>query len=651
MNRKASMAIPLIALALGLCLAACDNPAAGTRAKDAKRDSTVTVKIGFGVSAGKAAKTIVPGLAAATTSIAVTVSSGSITRTKTVKSAGASASFAGLEAGEWDISAVAYDDETKIGSGSLADVAVSAGSLKSVSVPIKFTGYAGSTDGDLDIELSWPVSTGAGYLEWTLDGTAMTAPAVTTGATAYTARLSAEEVPAGSRSLVLTFRRGSSTAAVLGTFVEVVNIVAGMTSDRWIDAEGTLRDTMSFAEDNFFDSGSTLESLVFDGAAMDSDYGAGTAKYYFTALPAGAFSFTLVPGVAGQSISYTWGDAAGTWDASSTTDKKVSSPLAIAAAGTNRLVVTVVAPDRTTTGSYTFICPFITGTASFAAMADDLSGDYTLEVDIDTTTDGDLTPISGGYATTTGFSGTFDGNGHTIKYQNSTSTNKCVGLFGNIYGGVVKNLHVVCDINITASNSYVGAIAGQNLGTITNCSSSGTITAPNYSLAGGLVGQCGRSSQAGSISGCFSTVDINGGSSVGGLVGALGDGSGSTATITNCYARGNVSGTSSVGGLVGDQRTTGTVTNCYAAGTVTGTSSVGGLVGSSSGTITRSYYSTNIFTGTTTNGSGLTTVKMKDSANYTEWDFADVWGIDTTTPINSGYPYLVYFKNNTTVYE
>jgi hypothetical protein len=648
MGRTGCIALFSLAIALGPCLSGCDNFLVKPDMKG--KDKTGTISVGFGSSSSKASKTILPGLAAQVSSISVTASSGSDSQTGTTPTTSGIVTFQGLASGAWTLTAKAYDSGgVQIGTGG-GSVAVSSGSTKSVSIPIAFTGDASSTTGDLSIGLSWPVSTGASYLGWTIDGNAQIAPTVTTGTTDYAATLASSGLSIGSHCLILTFSTSSSSGAVLGSFVETVNIVAGMTSEYWIDSTGALQGTMSFAAADFFDSTATLAALTLSQGALSETFAPTTYAYRPAAQITGDIAFTLTPNADGQSISYTMDGTAGAL--TSNADGTKTTQTYTVATASRKLVVTVLAPDRTTSATYSVSLPlFVSTTAKLADIANHLDNDYVLDGDIDTTTDGDLTPISGGYSTTTGFSGTFDGNGHTIKYQNSTSTNKCVGLFGNIFGGIVKNLNVVCDIDLTATNSYVGGIAGQNQGTIINCSSSGTISAPNYSLAGGLVGQCGRGSHAGTISGCFSTVDIDGESSVGGLVGAHGDGSGSVASISDSYARGTVSGTSSVGGLVGDQRATGKVVDCYATGTITGTSSLGGLVGSGGGTITASYYDNEVFTGATVNGTGLTTAQMKVSTNFSGWDFSLTWGIGTAMPINGGYPYLVYFKNNTTVYD
>ena len=79
---------------------------------------------------------------------------------------------------------------------------------------------------------------------------------------------------------------------------------------------------------------------------------------------------------------------------------------------------------------------------------------------------------------------------------------------------------------------------------------------------------------------------VNGDYGVGGLVGENEHG-----TVNNSYSSGNVTGQSSVGGLVGFNR--GTVSNSYFSGNVTSNSYVGGLVGWNSATVSNSYYNYN----------------------------------------------------------
>ena len=107
------------------------------------------------------------------------------------------------------------------------------------------------------------------------------------------------------------------------------------------------------------------------------------------------------------------------------------------------------------------------------AAQSDLSLNCTLADDITlpVVTDGgsNWTPIQG-------YTGTFDGNGKTITGLTiNQSTTDNIGLFTSIAeSGTVKNL-TLDNVDITA-NSNVGAIAGENRGTIENCSVSGSVT-------------------------------------------------------------------------------------------------------------------------------------------------------------------------------
>ena len=116
------------------------------------------------------------------------------------------------------------------------------------------------------------------------------------------------------------------------------------------------------------------------------------------------------------------------------------------------------------------------------------------------------------------FAGTFDGNNKTITGLTiNKSTGSNVGLFASIAkGGTVKNLKLD-DVDITAG-SNVGAIAGENRGTIENCSVSGSVTSSagvNNSNVGSIMGL-----NRGTITGCTTKgcVKAESGIWVGGLL-------------------------------------------------------------------------------------------------------------------------------------
>ena len=112
----------------------------------------------------------------------------------------------------------------------------------------------------------------------------------------------------------------------------------------------------------------------------------------------------------------------------------------------------------------------------------------------------DTEPSSPGFFHGTVFSGSFDGNGHSI--LNLVITGRAyLGLFGQI-GSQAKasNLGIV-DVNVIsigADHDNIGGLVGENFGSVVNCYSSGTVTGEAY--VGGLVGV-----NSGSIRTSFST--------------------------------------------------------------------------------------------------------------------------------------------------
>ena len=182
-----------------------------------------------------------------------------------------------------------------------------------------------------------------------------------------------------------------------------------------------------------------------------------------------------------------------------------------------------------------------------------------------------------------GYTGTFDGNGHTISGLYINSSDKYQGLFGYVSGsGKVQNLSVSGSVK---GKWYVGGVVGFNFsGTVTNCAFSGSVSGSEY--VGGVVGDNG-----GTVENCYNTGSVtSSGSPVGGVVG-YNDSGGS---VTNCYNTGTVTGTDDyvggVGGVVGWNISSGNVTNCYNTGAVSGGKYVGGVVGYNSGPVTGCYF-------------------------------------------------------------
>lgn len=164
------------------------------------------------------------------------------------------------------------------------------------------------------------------------------------------------------------------------------------------------------------------------------------------------------------------------------------------------------------------------GTAeAFAAM--EPGGNYQLTADIIVTA-----PYAKDY-----FTGTFDGNGHTVTLDITASTAN-VGLFSKLAGGaVVKN--VITAGSISGKVNNVGGIAGTADGNVT-------------------------------IENCKNTASIKGGKGAGGILGYSEPGSGFV-TISSCANMGSVSGTrKQVGGIAGNVVGTHIIRNCYNQGDI-----------------------------------------------------------------------------------
>lgn len=165
----------------------------------------------------------------------------------------------------------------------------------------------------------------------------------------------------------------------------------------------------------------------------------------------------------------------------------------------------------------------VSSAKEFAEM--DASGSYTLTKDI---------IVTEPYASD--FSGTFDGNGHTVTL-NITASTANVGLFSKLAGGaVVRNVITAGSVTATGKNN-VGGIAGTADGNVT-------------------------------IENCKNTASIKGGKGAGGILGYSEPGSGFV-TISSCANMGSVSGTrKQVGGIAGNVVGTHIIRNCYNQGDI-----------------------------------------------------------------------------------
>ncbi|MDE6155783.1 MAG: hypothetical protein K2F67_05025, partial [Eubacterium sp.] len=116
-------------------------------------------------------------------------------------------------------------------------------------------------------------------------------------------------------------------------------------------------------------------------------------------------------------------------------------------------------------------------------------------------------PVSG--YVTEAFSGTFDGQGHTVSGLYINTSSAFYGLFYCVYGGTVKNINVIG--NITTTGNTAGGIVGKlQGGTIENCSFDGTVTASKNYVCGILGNIVTNSKAASNIIACCNKGEITG---------------------------------------------------------------------------------------------------------------------------------------------
>lgn len=247
------------------------------------------------------------------------------------------------------------------------------------------------------------------------------------------------------------------------------------------------------------------------------------------------------------------------------------------------------------------------------------------------------------------FSGIFDGNGHSIigmrieytsNYPKGTEKDMYIGLFANVAGQIHDLTMRAANINFLPASTEIGAterigvIAGENEGTIYNCSVSGIVKATGSYVGAIAAHNCGV------IEMCYNTAQVVGKSIVGGIAGT------SSGVVRNCYNTGTIATENGrAGGIVGvnDWGTAhgGEISVSYNVGVVSGSNYSSNAIASSNyGTITNCYY----LTGTGIGAKGataLTEAQLKFATVYSGFDFENVWVLNSY----ANYPYA-QLRNN-----
>lgn len=239
-------------------------------------------------------------------------------------------------------------------------------------------------------------------------------------------------------------------------------------------------------------------------------------------------------------------------------------------------------------------------------LKNDLDGHYKLGADIDFAGKS-ISPL---FTNTTQFTGTFDGDGHTISNFKvgtaetlSTVNNKYFGLFGYVGAkGVIKNVKLdnfEFHVKRTSTTTFIALLAGYNAGTISDVTVTNSsmyveidnTSSPNAADSSGnltgyyIAGLVGQNRNGASIKNCNVDLDINvkakRGAVVGGICAINSDNSNveKENVIDNCKFNGsidvaiaNTTSTThdkvitSVGGIIGKNYYT--VSNCEVLGSI-----------------------------------------------------------------------------------
>ncbi len=172
------------------------------------------------------------------------------------------------------------------------------------------------------------------------------------------------------------------------------------------------------------------------------------------------------------------------------------------------------------------------------------------------------------------FFGNYDGQNYTITHLNIHRNADNQGLFGFTVNATIANVSL-STVHINGGN-YVGGILGKSATNtrISNCSVSGIITGDQY--IGGIVG----SSPNGHLENCTTEIDMHGTASVGGCIAECLGG-----TVRNCSSTGIVEGfpidnsKQFYGGVIAFANNSADISLCSSSARVIGNQYAGGIAG------------------------------------------------------------------------
>ena len=169
------------------------------------------------------------------------------------------------------------------------------------------------------------------------------------------------------------------------------------------------------------------------------------------------------------------------------------------------------------------------------------------------------------------WSGTFDGDGHTLSNLYVNMTTEGAGMFGYTMYCTIKNI-TFSGVKITGTTNYTGIIGYMINGSVSNVTVTDGVITGDYAV-GGICGV----QESSTVSHCTNHAQVTGRMNVGGICGV------SEGTIEYCTNYGAVKGTgnynSSIGGIGGGSQEGGSISHCANYGNVEGNRDVGGILG------------------------------------------------------------------------
>lgn len=242
------------------------------------------------------------------------------------------------------------------------------------------------------------------------------------------------------------------------------------------------------------------------------------------------------------------------------------------------------------------------------------------------------------------FSGSFRGNGHTVKGLNVSA--EYAGLFGSINDAEITGVVVQGTVvSSNASSGDAGGIVGRAIGTtnkIINCGNEAAVSGGSY--CGGILGNSQNGSCALEITGCYNSGRVSAKDRAAGIVARF-NGSSSAITLNTCYNTGEITSESYASGIYGSNSVT--ISDSYTVGAISGkdASSSSAFSTGSYDTLTNCYY----LTGSVPTGAKVgAATAMSDAAMRTE--LLDKLGADnwkTVRGVNNGYPVLSWQTDET----